>query len=301
MAPRIPLGPELRRSPFRVRDARAAGWGEGRLRGDDLARPFQGIRSVAGADPELAFAPLLLPGDRFSHLSAARLWGAPLPGDDSTVHVTRASASRHRGRGVVGHRSGAGRAVRRRDLPVSDPATLFLELATLLDVASLVAVGDHLVLDPRVLDPHDLRPYAALAELTRAVAKGRGRGIRTARAAFALVREEGVESPMETRLRLLVREAQLPEPLIGYELRDARGRVGFVDMAWPDLRLIVEYDGEQHRTNAAQYEKDAMRLERAAAAGWRTVRVRKHGILHDIAGTRRRLARALAEQRARHS
>jgi hypothetical protein len=71
--PRIPLSADLRSAPFAVAAARSAGWGEGRLRGPDLGRPFHGVRTAAATDAEHAYAPRLRDGDRFSHASAARL------------------------------------------------------------------------------------------------------------------------------------------------------------------------------------------------------------------------------------
>lgn len=47
---------------------------------------------------------------------------------------------------------------------MSSPAQLFLELAALLDLDDLVAVGDALVHDPPVLDPRDERPWVRVAE-----------------------------------------------------------------------------------------------------------------------------------------
>jgi very-short-patch-repair endonuclease len=291
MQPRIPLPEPFDRASFRVRDALAEGIGEGRLRGADLGRPFHGLRTGVVVDRERTYAPLLRPGERFSHLSAARIWKVPLPVENGPVHTTLTAGTRARTRGVVGHRSAAGVTVTHRGLPVSDPATLVLELATLLDVPALTAAGDHLVLDPRVLDPRDVRPYADLRALGSAIDAAHGRGVRTARAAMALIRQ-GAESPMETRLRLLAREEGLPEPVLQFELRDRHGRVGWFDLAWPERRLIAEYDGDQHRTSTAQYDRDIRRFDRAHASGWHVVRVRARGLLLDPGETRGRLRAA---------
>lgn len=159
---------------------------------------------------------------------------------------------------------------------------------------ALVAIGDHLVLDPRVLDPHDERPHIRLGELRSAVAQATGRNIRTARAAAALVRE-GVESPRETALRLLVHALGLPEPVCGYLVCDREGReIGYFDLVWPELRIIVEYDGDQHRTSAYQYDRDIRRFDRASEAGYRVIRVRARGLGADLDETIVRLRRACA-------
>jgi hypothetical protein len=193
---------------------------------------------------------------------------------------------------MVGHEGRTGVTILRDEQLVSDPVTTFLEVAGLLSLDDLVAVGDHLVLDPRVLDPKDVRPYTSIDELHNAVTSGAGRGARRARQALALVRP-GVESRMESLLRLLLVRAGLPEPVCGYELRDGRRSIGWFDLAWPDWRVIAEYDGDQHRTSTVQYERDIRRFDRADDAQWRVVRVRSHGILNDPHTTVARVTSAL--------
>ena len=208
------------------------------------------------------------------------------------MHVSSPDPSRVRTSGVIGHRSHRGDVVHRHGLPVSDPASTFRELAPLLSIPALVAAGDHLVLEPRILDPADVRPYITLEELTARLGEPGGRGIRRAREALKLVRV-GAESARETRLRLLALDAGLPEPLLQFELCDRRGRwIGVFDIAWPEARLIAEYDGDQHRTSTSQYERDIERFDRAADAGWHVIRVRMAGLGSNAGATRRRLAEA---------
>lgn len=300
MPRRVPLDPRL--GAFRVSDALAAGIGETRLRSPDLVRPHHGVRVTAGAPTvpaplvaARAFAPLLRPGDRFSGPTAAALWGAPLPRDDLLLHVTAGSGlTRVRRPGVVGHGGPDAEAVTRSGLPVSPPALAFLECAAVLGEADLVAVGDHLVLDPRVLDPAELRPHLRLDELRAELARARGRHVRAARAAAALVRE-GVESRRETLLRLLIRDAGLGEPCCGVLVHDGDGReIGYFDLVWPAQRVITEYDGDQHRTSTYQYDRDIRRFDRAVEAGYRVIRVRARGLGPDRAETVERIRRALA-------
>jgi very-short-patch-repair endonuclease len=40
-------------------------------------------------------------------------------------------------------------------------------------------------------------------------------------------------------------------------------------------RVLVEYDGEQHRTDEAQFARDVDRLDGVMAEGWRVIRVLK--------------------------
>lgn len=298
MPRRTPLDPRLG-TAFRVADARERGHSASRLRGADLERPHHGVRTTTPASTPLAaaraYAPLLRPGDRFSGPTAAALWGAPLPDDTFPLHVTAGlGLTRPRRPGVVGHRCQDAARAERHGLPVSTPADTFLECAAVLSLADLVAVGDHLVLDPRVLDPADPgRPHIALAELRDALAAARGRNVRAARATAALVRES-VESRRETLLRLLVREAGLPEPRCGMLVHDRDGReIGYFDLVWPEHRVIAEYDGDQHRTSTYQYDRDIRRFDRATEAGYRVIRVRARGLGPDRAETLIRIRRAL--------
>ena len=98
---------------------------------------------------------------------------------------------------------------------------------------------------------------------------------------------------METALRLLVTRAGIPEPICGFELLDGRRRIGWFDLAWPEFKVIAEYDGDGHRTSAYQYDRDIQRFDDAAEIEWKVVRVRKRGILVSPAETVRRVTRAL--------
>ena len=232
-------------------------------------------------------------GERFSHATAARLYGLPLPwGLDDRIHVTSPpgiAPSRHRG--CRGHHDD-GTGIRLIDgLPVSTPEQTFIELGRLLPTDALVAVGDHLVHVPRF--PEAGRPWTTIERLAAACTERRA-GVVRARAALGSVRQ-GVESPMETALRLLLVGAGLREPVCGYELRDGDRRIGWFDLAWPQQRVLGEYDGDQHRTSAEQYEKDIRRFDDAAEIDWRVVRVRKSGMRRaERATTVARFRRALA-------
>jgi very-short-patch-repair endonuclease len=68
-----------------------------------------------------------------------------------------------------------------------------------------------------------------------------------------------LESPGETRSDYLFWQAGLPRPQPQYEIRHADGRVAArVDFAWPDLRVIVEFDG---RTKYHRYRREGETIE----------------------------------------
>jgi len=56
------------------------------------------------------------------------------------------------------------------------------------------------------------------------------------------------ESPMETRLRWLLVRAGLPRPEVQADLHDRQGRfVGRADIYYRQARLVIEFDGGNHR------------------------------------------------------
>lgn len=310
MPKRVDLPPNLLGRPFAVNEARDAEVGEGRLRGRDLARPFHGIRAPV-SDPRegndrvallrhcRAYAPLLRPGQFFSHLTAARLWNCPLPFEFTAgepLHVsTLAPARAPRSRGIVGHQLPGDRAetTRRHGLPIVDASSTWCQLASMLPLDDLVAVGDALVLDPLVLDPLDLRPYLTLEQLRDRSANWHGHGCRAAQSALLLIRG-GAESRPESLLRLLIARSALPEPEVNVDVTDTAGRVlGRGDLVYRRWRTVVEYDGDEHRTSSRQYDRDITRIENFAHAEWRVVRVRKRGLFGTPQATIARIERVL--------
>ena len=148
--------------------------------------------------------------------------------------------------------------------PVVEPALTFLQLAepsTGLSGVDLVAAGDALV-----------RHWCGLDEL-RAAARMSSRRGRRARAALAYVRCD-VDSAPETRLRLLLVMAGLPEPLVGQVVRDsAGGWIARPDLSYPDQRIAIEYEGEHHRVDPRQWARDIGRQENMEALGWIVLRI----------------------------
>jgi Protein of unknown function (DUF559) len=113
---------------------------------------------------------------------------------------------------------------------------------------------------------------AADVELLARRYSGR-RGIARARRAIELF-DAGAQSPKESWLRVVLIEAGLPRPQTQIAVRDEFGSaVAYLDMGWEDVKVAVEYDGEQHRTDRRQYAWDVRRLEMLERRGWIVVRV----------------------------
>src|SRR6185312_13567677 len=75
------------------------------------------------------------------------------------------------------------------------------------------------------------------------------RGIARARRAAELF-DAGAQSPKESWLRVVLIEAGLPRPQTQIPVVDEfGGPIAYLDMGWQDLKVAVEYDGEQHRSD----------------------------------------------------
>lgn len=81
----------------------------------------------------------------------------------------------------------------------------------------------------------------------------------------------GVDSPMETRNRLALIRHGVPRPIPGYTVPGmafANGAPMTLDMAWPEQRVAVEYDGDHHRTDKVQWRRDSEKRDRLLGHGW---------------------------------
>ncbi|WP_221585022.1 DUF559 domain-containing protein [Microbacterium sp. G2-8] len=299
MGSRIEL-PEQLGAQFHVRDARAAGVSTSRLRGADLARPFRGIRARPHRDDEATdpweaaradhawrarAAARLVGSDQFvSHVSSAVLWGAPVVvRSDADVDITVVGeGSFPRAAGVRGHRVRAD-MVSVRDLDgicVSSPASTWAMLGSVLSVDDLVIAGDFFCRVWR--DGHRRRDVGRLSlatpeQLAGATEAGRRRGAKKLREALPQIRLDSW-SPKETRTRLVLTRAGLPEPDLNVDVFDDWGRfLACVDLCFPRQKVAVEYQGWHH---SAQYAQDIERIERLRAAGWIVIQVTSELTLH---------------------
>jgi len=140
---------------------------------------------------------------------------------------------------------------------------------TATDVAGAAAdLIEAVVAVDRMLASGAVRP----AQLARAAdGLGAGRGTRQTRRAAELA-DGRSESPQESRLRVRLVLAGLPAPVPQYEVRHDGPIRGRVDMAYPENKLAIEYDGLWHGA-PGQLGRDRRRLNAVVAAGWRVVHV----------------------------
>lgn len=138
-------------------------------------------------------------------------------------------------------------------------------VATALQIA---ATGD--VLDAvAALDVILARDVADERELRKAAEALTGRGSRRAQRAVRLA-DRRAESRPESKVRALLALAGI-ELVPQFVVRDSSGRfVARVDLALPDLRLAIEYDGAWHG-DPRQLPRDRRRMNELTAAGWRVL------------------------------
>lgn len=220
----------------------------------------------------------LHPTGVFSHATAARLWGMWLPRD--LLQEPSVDIAKVKGRGGWPSREGirghhldpAAQVVRLHGVRVTSPAWTWVDLAARLSVEDLVVAGDSLLPDEHGATARSLGRLpcraSTVAELRRTAATRKNvRGVVRARHVVGLLRE-GADSPAESRLRHRIVEAGFPEPEVNPALRLHDGRIVRPDLCWRALRMCLEFDGDHHRTERAQWQEDRARRRGLEADGW---------------------------------
>lgn len=99
---------------------------------------------------------------------------------------------------------------------------------------------------------------------------------------------------------MLVVLAGLPEPEVNVITRVDGGTWSRrFDLCYPQLKLIVEYDGRHHVSDPAQWSRDLLRREGLEAQGWTLIVVNADALFNHPSDTLRRITGALHERHAR--
>lgn len=257
--------------PFRTAQAREVGLTPDTLRSSRTRREHHGVYVESCLEPDLALsvaaARLVLPADALlDGVSALHALGVEV-GEPRPLRFVSTHPHQVRRPGVRVRR--VPKLPTSTDTGVVAPAYAFLASAADLDLVELVAAGDWLV---RL----GLTSWAELVEVTSAA---RGRHVRLARRAAGLVRER-VDSPQETRLRLCLVLAGLPQPEVNPTLTVGGRRLGRVDLLLRRWRVVLEYEGDQHRTDVRQWNTDISRHEQLGDGEWTLVRVTGQRMQH---------------------
>jgi hypothetical protein len=229
------------------------------------------IRAAPATFEGRAFAAVLAggPGALASFTTAGRLLQVEVGLDG--IHITVPNRRRVRIPGVVVHRPvrvGKKDTTRVGVIPVTSPSRTIIDLAAVLAAPALEDAID------------DLRRRALIdvpklaARVGRMNPAGR-RGIVLLRRLLA--ERVGVAVPGSNRERdvgALLKDAGLPAPVPQYVICDEGGRfVAQVDYAYPEARLVVEFDGYEKHSSRRQWENDLVRQNAVSELGWRFLRI----------------------------
>ena len=293
------LPDDLADRPFSVAEARSVGVSPKRLRSSDLSTPFWGVRESAAREQNLvslvAARATRIPDRAFySHQTAAQLWGIPLPPRlDAVLPLHISSDADHRGpsgRGTVGHHV----HIAARDIKSHHGVRLTSMERTVLDLASALCDEDLLSALDNILwrrrPPGERATPTSIADAFTRFRGRRGRGRLLELIPFATNRSD---SSPETAFRWRFHQAGFPPALPNLPVLDSRGQfVALPDLQFEGFRMCFDYEGDHHRTDRVQWQKDIARVPRLQDIGWHHTRLSAADLAHpdeSLARTRRLL------------
>lgn len=299
--PPRPLPPHLG-AQFSTMYAREQGVSKRRLRSQDLESPFHGVRCVpAGTAPEeedadtapyaerrrkrrevmrkmRAYATVMPEGSFFCGRTAAIAYDAWIDHPDELEVAAFSPQRAPRAKGIKGRKTAPRLASVRHHagFAVSSPASTWAMLARDVTLRELVAIGDAIVLEPRDKygTKHPDQALATIVELRAATDAGpRPPATAKLHAALDLVRI-GSSSPLETDFRLDAAAGGLPIPALDVEVRGPNGRLlGISEFMFQAYQVVVEVEGDHHRTTRKQWNRDIEKYHAYADAGLEVVRL----------------------------
>jgi hypothetical protein len=195
-----------------------------------------------------------------SGLDAAALMGANALTRGAPIEATVPDPIRvraQRGLRIVRSPLPAGDCRGPAELLITSPARTAFDVARGQDWMTAVACIDAMR-KARLVTEEEVAAFAAARrDWTRVSQVGKILFLSDARA----------ESPQESRLRLVLIAGGLPWPNTQYEVRDSWNRfVARLDLAYPEHRLGIEYDGDHHRARAV-FRNDLRRLNDLRTCG----------------------------------
>lgn len=229
--------------------------------------------------------PLLGRDFRVSHLSAGHLWGFPLsphlawihdlldevplaPRHDERPHLSRAHCRPSQSaRGHVLHRGlGLPPVEGLWGAQVTSALETLLALQDILPGWRGVAAIDFLLAHGTSMTP---RSPMSVVELERELdaLPPHVRGAQSVRRGLSLAAER-TWSPMETVLRLVVQHWGFPLPVPNVHVMLPGQGSAYVDLAWPEVKVGLEYNGRGHYLDPG-YAEEMHRLNQLQEAGWR--------------------------------
>lgn len=254
---------------FLVDDEGGAGLSRKQARGASFVAPSRGVRVRREnvGDPVLrADAALVVSRSDaiLTDLTAALAWGMPLPpwwqdGPGRVSVAVPAGSAEPRRKGVRGRRLDLppDHVTTKDGRPITTPGRTWLDCAAQLPLGHLVAMGDW-VLRRELATRDDLERLCRWAV--------RRRGVVRARQAVVLL-DPKAESPGESLARTVLVSGGVPAPRCNADVLWRGGWLARVDLLWEREKVIVEYDGIVHLTEA-QRRSDAARRNLLQEAGY---------------------------------
>ena len=253
------------RGPFTTAQAAAEGISPTQLQSRDFRQLFRGVWASSDLqetrETRFAAARLVIPPNgTLCGLTAAWLLGADVRRlDDLDVHAGFLKGERIRPRpGIIVCQE----TLDPSDITTFDGVQLTTPVRTAFDCLRWLRRAEGLVVADSLahlghFSVDELRAYFA--------SKRRLRNLRIGERLVDLI-EPLTESPMETRMRFELVDAGLPRPTSQHNVYAAHGGfVGRLDLAYPEARLGVEYDGADH---FLQRREDDRRRAAIRACGW---------------------------------
>lgn len=273
-------------TPFTLPDAHAAGWTREGVRAlvrhGDVRELVHGAYVAADAPDTIgrraaALSRLVPERAVVCRRTAAWLYGVDVMA--LGAHLTTppveflvpAGTAAVRRRGVIGYSGvlSAHEVVEIDGLRVTTPQRTTLDLARWLPLLDGVPAVDAMLhqqlvsLDALYAGAARLRGYRHKLRLERALELADSRA----------------ESPQESRLRVrIVVYAQLPQPEVQYVVPVANGEFR-LDLAYVEVKIAIEYDGEAHHTSADDVAYDRWRRDLLRGLGWTFHVARSHDVL----------------------
>ncbi len=225
-----------------------------------------------------------------SHEAAAGLHGMATFPPGSVVVMLRHGDHQHLRKGSLRQSTdlGAHHCTEVDGIPVTTVARTLVDLAATVRPGRLrVAVEDALA-----------AKACTLEDLSRCHAELRRPGKRGMGALTLVLRSLGPgpvrkASELERRLRRVLENHGLPQPVREYDLPWDRSTPGRVDFAYPERRIIVEADSRRWHTRERDFEVDRRRDREAQLAGWDVYRFTWRDLEDDPEDVARTVRRAL--------
>lgn len=143
------------------------------------------------------------------------------------------------------------------------PIDVWIQFAQYLDLIDLVILAEAII-----------RRYGYTTEQFAKRLTAFHRVIGRARCEEAIKLALPSDSVQETRTRLVLLAFGLPMPETRYSIVDPQNGYRYVvDMAYPQQKIAIEYDGDHHRRFRRQYVRDQQKRRRLRHMGWIVIEV----------------------------